>query len=280
MESNAITLSEMQPLDSPATHRPLLETHQLTMNFGGLLALQGINLHVESGEILGIIGPNGSGKTTLFNVLTGLHRASGGTVRFADHPDITRLSPHRITRLGMARTFQNQRLFNQMTVIENVLAGMVCRTRAGLAAIAVGARGARAEQQAAVEHAMELLGLFGQRLAPRRDRLAHSLSYANRRRLEIARALATGPRLLLLDEPAAGMNPTETRELMGDILRIRDTGITILLIEHDMRLVKGICSRVIAFDHGISIAEGSFADVRNHPAVIEAYLGHRAAVAA
>jgi len=232
------------------------------------------------GEILGLIGPNGSGKTTFFNVLSGLHPATGGTIRFAGRADITRLAPHQVTRLGIARTFQNQRLFNQMTVIENVLAGMVCRTRAGLASIAFGARAARAEQAEAAQRAMDLLGMFGPRLAPRRDRLASSLSYANRRRLEIARAMATEPRLLLLDEPAAGMNPTETRELMSDIVRIRDTGITILLIEHDMRLVKGICSRVVAFDHGVTIAEGSFADVRDHPAVIEAYLGHRAAALA
>ena len=167
-----------------------------------------------------------------------------------------------------------------MTVLENVLAGMVPRTRAGLLSIMLALPGARAEKAAAEQRAMELLGLFGTRLVPRRDRRAFSLSYANRRRLEIARALATGPRLLLLDEPAAGMNPSETRELMGDIVRIRDLGLTIVLIEHDMRLIKGACSRVIAFDHGEKITEGSFDEVRNHPAVIEAYLGHRAAVAA
>jgi len=258
---------------------PVLEVHGLTKDFGGLHALQGIDLTVREGEVLGLIGPNGSGKTTFFNVLTGLHPASGGTIRFLDHPDISRLAPHRITRLGIARTFQNQRLFNQMTVLENVLAGLVCRTRSGLPAIALGTGAARREKRAAEQRAMQLLGLFGERLAPRRDRLAASLSYANRRRLEIARALATEPRLLLLDEPAAGMNPTETRELMRDIAGIRERGITILLIEHDMRLVRGVCSRVVALDHGVKIAEGSFAELHGHPAVLEAYLGHRAAVA-
>jgi ABC-type branched-subunit amino acid transport system ATPase component len=259
---------------------PLLEVRGLSKHFGGLRALQAVDLDLHVGEILGVIGPNGSGKTTFFNVLSGLHPATSGTIRFAEHADITRLPPHRVTRCGIARTFQNQRLFNQMTVLENVLAGMVSRTRAGLLPIMLATPGARREKAEAERQATDLLGLFGSRLVPRRDRPAFSLSYANRRRLEIARALATEPRLLLLDEPAAGMNPSETRELMTDILRIRDRGVTVLLIEHDMRLVKGICSRVVAFDHGVKITEGSFAEVRTHPAVIEAYLGHRAAVAA
>lgn len=259
---------------------PLLEVRGLSMSFGGLRALQAVDLDVYAGEIVGIIGPNGSGKTTFFNVLSGIYQATGGIIRFADHPNLTRLPPYRVTRWGIARTFQNQRLFNHMTVLENVLAGMVQGTRSGMLMIMLGLPSARAEKKAAEHRAVELLGLFGSRLAPRRDRPAFSLSYANRRRLEIARALATNPRLLLLDEPAAGMNPSETRELMGDIQRICDMGVTILIIEHDMRVVKGICSRVVAFDHGIKITEGSFSQVRNHPAVIEAYLGHRAAVAA
>ena len=266
--------------DEGSNDRPLLEVRSLSKDFGGLHALQGIDLDMYAGEIVGIIGPNGSGKTTFFNVLSGIYPASSGSIRFAEHANITRLPAHRVTRCGIARTFQNQRLFNQMTVLENVLAGMVPRTRAGLLSIMLALPSARAEKAAAEQRAMELLGLFGTRLVPRCDRRAFSLSYANRRRLEIARALATGPRLLLLDEPAAGMNPSETRELMGDIVRIRDRGPTIVLIEHDMRLVKGACSRVIAFDHGEKITEGTFDEVRNHPAVIEAYLGHRAAVAA
>jgi ABC-type branched-subunit amino acid transport system ATPase component len=167
-----------------------------------------------------------------------------------------------------------------MTVLENVLVGLVCRTRAGLASIVLDTPQARAEKRQAQDRAIECLGIFRDRLVPRRQRPAISLSYANRRRLEIARALATGPKMLLLDEPAAGMNPTETRELMADIVRIRDMGVTILLIEHDMRLVKGACSRVVALDHGVKIAEGGFAEVREHPAVLEAYLGRRAAVTA
>jgi ABC-type branched-subunit amino acid transport system ATPase component len=266
--------------DMALNDRPLLEVRDLSKDFGGLHALQGVDLDVHAGEIVGIIGPNGSGKTTFFNVLSGILPASSGSIRFAEHANITRLPPYRITRCGIARTFQNQRLFNQITVLENVLAGMVPRMIVGALAIMLALPSARAERVTAERCAMELLGLFGTRLVPRRDRPAFSLSYANRRRLEIARALATGPRLLLLDEPAAGMNPSETRELMGDIVRIRDRGLTIIMIEHDMRLVKGACSRVIAFDHGEKITEGSFDEVRNHPAVIEAYLGRRAAVTA
>jgi ABC-type branched-subunit amino acid transport system ATPase component len=199
-------------------------------------------------------------------------------VLFADgQHDLTRLPPHRITALGIARTFQNQRCFNQMTVLENVLVGMHSRTRSGLASILAGTPGARAEQRRVRAEALDLLGFFRERLAPRAGQPAISLSYANRRRLEITRALATRPRLLLLDEPAAGMNPSETQELMHDIGRIRALGITILLIEHDMKLVRGICTRVVALDHGSKIAEGTFEQVQNHPAVLEAYLGKRAA---
>jgi ABC-type branched-subunit amino acid transport system ATPase component len=266
--------------DMAPDERPLLEVRGLSKDFGGLRALQGVDLTVHAGEIVGIIGPNGSGKTTFFNVLSGIFPADSGSIRFAEHANIARLPPYRMTRCGIARTFQNQRLFNQATVLENVLAGMVPRTNAGFLSIILTLPNARSERAAAEQRAMALLDLFGTRLAPGRDRPAFSLSYANRRRLEIARALATGPRLLLLDEPAAGMNPSETRELMGDIVGIRDRGLTIILIEHDMRLVKRACSRVIAFDHGEKIAEGSFDAVRNHPAVIEAYLGHRAAAAA
>jgi ABC-type branched-subunit amino acid transport system ATPase component len=235
---------------------------------------------VAEGEIVGLIGPNGSGKTTVFNLVTGLYRATAGRIVFDPRGDgsreLTALPAHRITALGIARTFQNQRLFNQMTVLENVLVGMHCRTRAGLTGILLGLPGTRAERREAQARGRELLGLFGDRLEPRADRPAWTLSYANRRRLEIARALATRPCLLLLDEPAAGMNPTETRELMRDIERIRTRGVTILVIEHDMGLVRGVCDRVLALDHGVRIAEGRFEEVRDHPAVLEAYLGRRA----
>jgi ABC-type branched-subunit amino acid transport system ATPase component len=256
----------------------LFEAAALKKNFGGLQAVQSFDFRMNNGEIVGLIGPNGSGKTTIFNVITGIFPASGGSITFDDgrHELVGRPS-HVITALGIARTFQNQRLFNQMTVLENVLVGRHCRTRAGLTGVLLALPQARAEKRRSQEEAAELLALFGERLLPRAGELAMSLSYANRRRLEIARALATTPRLLLLDEPAAGMNPTETRELMGDILRIRDQGIAILVIEHDMRLVRGICDRVVALDHGVKIAEGDFESVRSHPAVLEAYLGRRAA---
>jgi len=256
----------------------LFETAGLTKYFGGLRALDSLDLRVEEGEIVGLIGPNGSGKTTVFNVVTGIHRATEGRFTF-DHgkKDLTALPSHAITAVGIARTFQNQRLFGRMTVLENVLVGMHCRTRAGIAGILLGAPGTRAEKRQARERGMELLALFGERLLPRAEHPAWTLSYANRRRLEIARALGTAPRLLLLDEPAAGMNPTETQQLMGDIQRIRDRGTAILLIEHDMRVVRGICDRVVALDHGLKIVEGSFEEVRSNPALLEAYLGLRAA---
>jgi ABC-type branched-subunit amino acid transport system ATPase component len=256
----------------------LFETVGLTKYFGGLRALDGLDLHVEEGEIVGLIGPNGSGKTTVFNVITGIHRATEGRFTF-DHgkKDLTALPSHAITAVGIARTFQNQRLFSRMTVLENVLVAMHCRTHAGIAGILLGTPGTRAEKRQARERGMDLLSLFGERLLPRAEHQAWTLSYANRRRLEIARALGTAPRLLLLDEPAAGMNPTETQQLMGDIQRIRARGTAILLIEHDMRVVRGICERVVALDHGLKIVEGSFEEVRSNPALLEAYLGRRAA---
>jgi branched-chain amino acid transport system ATP-binding protein len=258
----------------------LLETQSLSKAFGGLRAVNGLDLRVEPGEIVGMIGPNGSGKTTVFNLITGIYRSTAGRMTFLGRDgspaDLTGLPSHAITALGVARTFQNQRLFNQMTVLENVLVGMHCRTRAGIAGILLGAPAVKDEVRRSRERAESLLGLFGERLLPRVAEPAWTLSYANRRRLEIARALATEPRLLLLDEPAAGMNPTETRELMSDIVRIRDQGVTILLIEHDMGLVRGVCGRVVALDHGTKIAEGTFETVRDTPEVLEAYLGRRA----
>ncbi len=255
----------------------LLETEGLTKDFGGLRAVQDLDFQVGEGEIVGLIGPNGSGKTTVFNLITGVHRATAGRVTLDQgRHDLVGLPSHSITALGVARTFQNQRLFNHMTVLENVLVGMHCRTRAGITRILLGTPGVRAERRQARERGAELLALFGERLLPRSGEPAWTLSYANRRRLEIARALATEPRLLLLDEPAAGMNPTETRELMGDIRRIRDRGVTVFLIEHDMGVVRGICHRVVAMDHGTKIAEGSFEEVQKSPAVLEAYLGRRA----
>jgi ABC-type branched-subunit amino acid transport system ATPase component len=258
----------------------LLEIQGLSKAFGGLRAVHELDLRVELGEIVGMIGPNGSGKTTVFNLITGIYRSTAGRMtllaRDGNPTDLAGLPSHAVTALGVARTFQNQRLFNQMTVLENVLVGMHCRTRAGIAGVLLGTPAVRNEARRSREHAEALLGVFGERLRPRVLEPAWTLSYANRRRLEIARALATEPRLLLLDEPAAGMNPTETRELMRDIGRIRARGVTILLIEHDMGLVRGVCERVVALDHGTKIAEGAFEVVRETPAVLEAYLGRRA----
>ncbi len=256
----------------------LLETVELDKHFGGLRAIQSLDLRVDAGEIVGLIGPNGSGKTTVFNLITGIYRPTAGRITLDEgRHDLASRPPHAITALGVARTFQNLRLFGQMTVLENVLVGMHCRTRAGMAGILFGAPGVRRERRRSEERARELLGLFRDRLIPRLADQAWTLSYANRRRLEIARALATTPRLLLLDEPAAGMNPSETRALMGDIQRIRERGVTILLIEHDMGVIRGVSDRVVALDHGTKIAEGPFECVRENPAVLEAYLGRRAA---
>jgi ABC-type branched-subunit amino acid transport system ATPase component len=254
----------------------LLDVSSLSMVFGGLCALDGFDLTVARGEIVGLIGPNGSGKTTLFNLITGLYRATSGRMAFDDGGvDLVGKPAHAITALGVARTFQNQRLFNQMSVLENVLVGMHCRTRAGPAGALLALPSASAERGRSIERGLELLAFFGERLLPRAQDRADALSYANRRRLEIARALATDPKLLLLDEPAAGMNPTEKRELMQDIGRIRDRGVTVLVIEHDMGLIQGTCERVVVLDHGVKIAEGAFGTVRRNPVVLEAYLGRR-----
>jgi branched-chain amino acid transport system ATP-binding protein len=256
----------------------LLEISDVSLGFGGLQVLNSLAMSVSEGEILSVIGPNGAGKTTLFNLITGVYQPDSGDVRF-DGNSIVGLESHRINDLGIARTFQNLRLFLNMTVKENVLATMYGRTRAGIAAGALGLPRARREERAMHQRAEELLSFFGTRLHGYRfDQPAYSLSYANRRRLEIARALATQPRLLLVDEPAAGMNPTETHEITELIGRLRtELGLTILIIEHDMHVVEGVSDRVVALDYGIKIAEGSFHSVATNPAVIEAYLGKGAA---
>jgi branched-chain amino acid transport system ATP-binding protein len=252
----------------------VLDLDHLSLSFGGLRALSELDLRVWDDEIVSLIGPNGAGKTTVFNVITGVYQPSSGGVRFAGQP-IAGLPPHRVARLGIARTFQTLRLFLNMSVIENVMAATYGRTRAMPWESVLRLPRARREERESRELAQDVLSFFGQRLAGYRwDQPAYSLSYANRRRLEIARALATRPRLLLLDEPAAGMNPVETHEITELIGRLRDErGLSILVIEHDMHVVGGCSDRVVALDHGVKIAEGGFDEVAGHPAVVEAYMG-------
>jgi branched-chain amino acid transport system ATP-binding protein len=253
---------------------PLLELDNLSLSFGGLKALSELDINVDQGEVVSIIGPNGAGKSTVFNVVTGVYNPTSGDVRF-DGESIAGLQPYKITRRGIARTFQSLRLFLNMTVKENVMAATYGATKASPAESILRLPRARREEREVRKLTEDVLGFFGQRLAGYRwDQPAYSLSYANRRRLEIARALATKPRLLLLDEPAAGMNPNETHEVSELIGRLRnELGVGILVIEHDMHVVEGVSDRVIALDHGVKIAEGSFETVANHPAVVEAYLG-------
>jgi ABC-type branched-subunit amino acid transport system ATPase component len=253
---------------------PLLRIERLTKNFGGIRAVSELNFSICQNEIVAIIGPNGSGKTTLFNLIVHLYDSDAGGIHFGNPPiDLTRLATHAINAAGVARTFQTLRLFQNLTVVENVLVGMNARLRGGLIEAVINTRRTQREEIEAEGRALELLSMFGPRLISMYNEPAASLSYANRRRLEIARALASAPKLLMLDEPAAGMNPTETREIMEDIRLIHERGCTILLIEHDMGLVEGLAHRVIAIDHGTKIAEGSYREVCATPQVIEAYLG-------
>lgn len=251
----------------------LLEVKGLTRSFGGLLAVSNVDLTLQKGELVGLIGPNGAGKTTIFNLLTGVFAPTAGEIVF-DGRRVNGLKPYQVTKLGIARTFQNIRLFQNLPVLENVKIGCHLSARSGLVA-SILRFPILAEEKEIARRARELLSIF--ELEGRADELAKNLPYGEQRRLEIARALATRPKLLLLDEPAAGMNPQETQELQKLIRWVRDRfGLTILLIEHDMSLVMQLCERIYVLDYGVTIAEGTPEEIKRNPQVIEAYLGEEA----
>lgn len=248
----------------------MLQLNNISKNFGGLQVLQDVNFKVPQGGIFGLIGPNGAGKTTVFNLITGLLRASGGSIAF-DGQDIGKVAPHKITERGIARTFQNIRVFKEMTLLENVVVGMHDHMDYGIAGLLLNLPGYRKIEAEARARALELLSWV--RLDHKAQLLADSLSYGEQRKLEFARALATKPKLLLLDEPVAGMNPSEKTELMTEILNIKERGFSIFMIEHDMRFVMGLCDRIAVLNFGRIIAEGTPDQIKNNQEVIEAYLG-------
>lgn len=247
-----------------------LVVSNLTQQFGGLVALDKVNIEVNSGEIVGVIGPNGAGKTTLFNVITGVYHATSGDV-YLNGKELNGLKPHVITRLGFSRTFQNIRLFRRMTVLENVQVGMCCRSKSNLFDIIFKTKKKREEFSNQIKRSEEILEIMG--LQKRKYDMPGGLPYGEQRRLEIARALATDPIILLLDEPAAGMNDQETGELLQKVKKLRNMGYTIILIEHDMKFVMNVCDRIYVLNHGQLIAQGTPSEIKCNNLVIEAYLG-------
>ena len=250
--------------------KSILEMDNVTIRFGGLTAVDSVDMKIEEGTIRALIGPNGAGKSTIFNLITGIYPPTSGEIRFRGTP-INGFKPHLITEMGIARTFQNIRLFSEMTVLDNVKIGRHCRTKAGFLGALLRSPGVKSEERAIAEESMDALKLL--ELDHKADELAKNLPYGEQRRLEIARAMASNPKLILLDEPAAGMNPQEKQTLMSMIRKIQDKGLTIFLVEHDMKFVMNLSDRIMVLDYGRKIAAGSPAEIQSNPAVIAAYLG-------